>query len=211
MGFMCVSLLLSVPTPAKAIPTLFTDRAAFDAAVGSYALLTLDEPSQVSFDAFHGVKTATYEQLLAFTFDNVGGDGVNPDGTVTLGNTGLGAFGTVLQPVTAFGFDVVKPFLNGTLSIADIVAGSARFQVSLAGVSFLGVVSASPFLARVEYATPIIHTLAGPEPAFPFTIDNVAITTVPEPSSVMLLLAGVLGLVSWSYCQRKKNSVMPSA
>jgi hypothetical protein len=156
------------------LPIIFTDRAAFDRYVGSYTLLTLDAPDQVLDDPLTSSSKATYGNLITFTFDLQGGVGVNADGTVTLGKSNLIASGTVLQPVTAFGFDIVSADAR---SIVYLTASGIDLRVSLAGLHFLGLVSENAFNVSLSYTPlldPVLNDIIGG-----FTIDNVAIKTAP--------------------------------
>jgi hypothetical protein len=117
-------------------------------------------------------------------------------GGITLGGIGLTDTGTVLQPVTAFGVDISRA--TPGLSFATLIADDSRLKVPLNGPAFLGLVSTTPFLAGVEYVPYIIDLPpVGKVPAFSFTIDNIAIKTVPEPSSFLFLGIGLLALIVW--------------
>lgn len=161
-------------SPVVALPIIFTDRAAFDRYVGPYTLLTLDAPDHTAEDISTSSYQATYGNLITFSFDLQGGVGVNADGTVTLGRSTLTASGTVLQPATAFGFDVVsadpRGFVNLTVTGVDL-------KISLAGLHFLGLVSGTPLNVSLFYTAlndPVLNDTIGG-----FTIDNLAIKPVP--------------------------------
>jgi hypothetical protein len=188
------ALIFSVlgTTPALALPIIFTDRAAFDAAAGDHTLLTLDAPDRIAFNIFESVAyRATYQDLITFTFDYVGGVGVQP-GYVVLGVTGLAASGSVLQPVTAFGFDITS--VDSSLVSLPLIESSG-FVISLTGLQFLGLVSHTPFVAGISNYNNST-----------FAIDNLAIQSVPEPSTLWLLGFGLAGLVAWHARQRKTGT-----
>lgn len=161
-------------TPTATLPIIFTDRPAFDTYVGSYTLLTLDTPDQVVEDPATSSTQATYGNLITFTFDSQGGVGVSADGTVTLGKSDLIASGTVLQPVTAFGFDIVSADPRGWVFLT---ANGTELRISLANLHFLGLVSENPFNVSLSYTALLDHVLN--ETIGGFTIDNVAIKAGP--------------------------------
>lgn len=161
-------------TPTATLPIIFTDRPAFDRYVGSYTLLTLDTPDQVAEDPVTSSTQATYGNLITFTFDSQGGVGVNADGTVTLGKSDLIASGTVLQPVTAFGFDIVSGDPRGFVYFS---INGLELRVSLASLHFLGLVSENAFTPSISY-NPLVDPVLN-QPIGGFTIDNVAIKATP--------------------------------
>ena len=99
-------LLVSAVT-ADAGPILYTDRDAFNQAVGASTVVTFDQAQPCTYDFVRRTCTVTYDNLVTFTFDAVGGVGVMPD-YITMGRSGLAASARVLAPVTAFGFDVIS-------------------------------------------------------------------------------------------------------
>jgi hypothetical protein len=185
-ALLLIAFVMLCVAPAMATPVVYTDRAAFDAAAGSYTLLTLGAPSQIVVDYPSSSYIATYNDLITFGFDLQGGVDPPLSGGVLMGRSGLIAQATVLQPVTAFGFDVA-PGLNSHAFFMNSI-------YPLTGLNFLGFVSASPFTAQLEsIPTP-------PDPfASVFFIDNIAIQAVPEPAMWLLLTVGgfVLVWVRW--------------
>lgn len=182
-----VILTVLAATPAMASPILFTDRDAFNAYVGEYTLLTLDDPEIVTSDPF--IAQATFGNLLTFDYDPFSVECVG-FGMICLNL--LSASGTVLEPVTAFGFDITAgeqfpPTLGPGLSFGGTTYSTVD---SLAGANFLGLASRDPFIGRFSYLAS--DTLF-------ITIDNVAIQTVPEPSTLLLLGAGLVGLAAWRW------------
>ena len=198
--FLLIILTVFLTTPALAGPIMYTDRAAFDAAAGEYTLITKDSPNYtVVYDPFVSpILSITYLDLITFYFDSGGfccnPNHVNPGDAFTLGVAGLASGGHVLQSVLAFGFDVTAvslgdpPLLNPTVS-------SSGFSASLIGLSFMGVVSDTPFTANVL----AINT-------YDFSIDNLAIKTVPEPSSLLFLSLTLMSLMAWQW-KRQGNAV----
>jgi hypothetical protein len=188
-------LLILIPSQSGALAFYF-DRSSFDSAAGSYTLLTLDAPNRIDVSFPDSTLKATYGDLMTFTFDLVGGVGVNVDGTVTLGRTGLGASGAVLSPVYSFGFDIVDANPTGRLNFFGV-------PVLLDHVGFLGVVSSVPILAAID--TPIGNPGGIPGTTggsfVGLTIDNVAVGIPEAPMSLLLLvsLASVaIGRLIWN-------------
>ena len=161
------------PSSEITLPIIFTDRSAFDSFVGAYSLLTLDAPDRVNENAAMSVYEATYGDLITFTFDRQGGVGVNSDGTVTLGRSTLAAKGTVLQPVTAFGFDIVSGDSRG---VAHLTVNGVDLTIALADVQFIGLASTTPVNMTVHYFAQFPDPQGGGAIGG-FTIDNVAIKT----------------------------------
>jgi len=188
-------LLILIPSQSWALAFYF-DRSSFDSAAGSYTLLTLDAPNRIDVSFPDSTLKATYGDLMTFTFDLVGGVGVNVDGTVTLGRTGLGASGAVLSPVYSFGFDIVDANPTGRLNFFGV-------PVLLDHVGFLGVVSSVPIFAAID--TPIGNPGGIPGTTggsfVGLTIDNVAVGIPEAPMSLLLLvsLASVaIGRLIWN-------------
>lgn len=164
-----------------AYPIVFTNRAAFDAAVGNYTRLTFEPGSGQISTTGQGI-AITYGNLVKFEYDlPPGAKDPNTGGTIIMGvPDGFQTIGRVLSPVTAFGFNTLSfsPG-SGTVMVSGVFGPipSSGYDVrfALAGLSFLGFVSDTPF-------TPIIIT--GPDAnAKPcrMTIDNMAIKAVLPP------------------------------
>ncbi len=178
-----------IAVPVKAMPIVFTDRASFTAAVGNYTLLTLDSPdpvptSQLISQVNNGYFNATYSNLFTVTYDSAAFKpsmpGGAPPGLVAFGaGGGFTTVGKVLQPVTAFGFDVVHTVSTPSF----LVLNGTAYQLN--GLSFLGWLLDTP-------STLDMYNTANGGPAV-FEIDNVVIKSVPEPSTaVFLFCSGVV-------------------
>ncbi len=163
-----------------AYPIVFTNRAAFDAVVGNYTLLTFDKGPNRILNTGIGIEI-TYDNLAKFEYDLSGVNGPNTGGTivphVVMGiPLGLQSTGRVLSPVTAFGFDILS-FLpeSGTIMVSGVFGPTPLsgydVRFALAGLNFLGFVSDTAF-------TPIIIT--GPDATGTpcrINIDNMAVKT----------------------------------
>ena len=163
-----------------AYPIVFTNRAAFEAAVGTYTLLKFDTGPDQILNTGSGIEIV-YSKLVKFEYDLSGANGPNTGGTivphVVMGiPLGLQSTGRVLSPVTAFGFDILS-FLpeSGTMIVSGVFGPTPPsgydVRFALAGLTFLGFVSATAF-------TPVIIT--GPDSTGTpcrINIDNMAIKT----------------------------------
>ncbi len=190
-----VFLLMFIPSQAWALAFYF-DRPSFDSAAGSYTLLTLDAPNHIDVSFLDSTYKATYGDMMTFTFDLVGGVGVNADGTVTLGRTGLGASGAVLSPVYSFGFDIVQANPTGRLNFFGV-------PVLLDHVGFLGIISPVPIFAAIDTPTGNPDGIPGTTGAsfVGLTIDNVAVGIPEAPMSLLLLFSLtslVIGRLAWN-------------
>lgn len=186
-----VTVVTLFSVPAMATSMVFTDRVTFNAAVGSHALLTLDAPdpvptSQLVSQVNNGYFNATYSDLFTVTYDsaafNPSRPGGAPSGQVVFGaGGGFTTIGKIGQPATAFGFDIV----HTVSSPSFLVLNGTAYQLN--GLSFLGWLSDTPStfeMYNTSHGTPAV-----------FVIDNVAIKTVPEPSTAIFLVLSVLMVV----------------
>jgi hypothetical protein len=197
-------------SPASAIPLIFTDRASFDAAVGSTTLLTFDtfEPLTPDPDSLtHADFEATYAGMF-----HIGGD-INGailvyqvPGAIQLGNgTGFGA-GTSI-PVLAFGADFTPlSTLNCALGCTSLGAifsftgtesdpFAASFRVG--EPQFLGFLFTGPTVVGIGMLEGIGDNR--------MLIDNVAMKT-PEASPLLLLGLGIAVLVGYHLRKSKDAS-----
>jgi hypothetical protein len=186
-----LALVLWLASSAWAVPltmTLYTDRAAFDAAAGPYILLNEDAPHDVFFPSGNpqeGSVVVTYPALFRVIGDAVS---ATPYFPFIIGPAGgLPTDWFTLVPVTAFGFDVVNAsdneIVNPTLSF-----GGGTFP--LVGLSFVGLISTSP-----------IGVGGDNFPHTSYVMSNLAIqpfvaSAVPEPSSGILLSGAIVALIS---------------
>lgn len=214
LGLLCVSLVLTIPAPVKAVPIIFTDRAAFNAAVSGTTLITFDTQIPATFGTYSdgsvnpSFYTATIDNLLSFSGDreafnnqlvvpgtpgNLCMCGQIPGNLVTLG------------PVLAFGIDIIPmslPTVIGAPPVTNLLFAGMQFQLS--APSFLGVLYTEQEASSVGIGR-VLQQQAGVSGLVwsTFSIDNVAIKTVPEPSATLLLGLGLVSLVAWPLWRRR--------
>jgi len=187
---LCATVLFMVLSgrTAAAGTILYTDRAAFEAALGNFTLITFDDPvingPHTTADDFHGF-IVTYDDLVKFWFD-ISGLGTT-DGSVTLGQTFQSGSANSLAPVTAFGFDVINT--GGFTNL-----GLVGHIVSPSSPQFVGVISDTPLFMQLTWSSLAPSIFDDPTT----TIDNLAIQTVPvpEPASGLLFALGCAALYS---------------
>jgi hypothetical protein len=191
MPLFAALLVLLLAESAFADPILYIDRAAFlNAATNAqgFSLDTIDRipTSDLVSQLNGGLFQTTYQSFLRVTYDaaafNPNFVGGRPPGSILFGAGG--GFTTVLEslaPVTAFGFDIAQD--------ASTVPPSTVNGISLAGLTFLGWVSDVPFRAFVVNGAD-----ASGSPSI-FSVNNMLIERVPEPSTVVLLLCAIVLLI----------------
>jgi PEP-CTERM motif-containing protein len=174
--------------PAQAGAILFTDRTAFDQAVGGTTLLDFNNPTtcqQRPNDP--GTCVASYGGLVQFWFDHAGfpappGDPMPPAIPFGLGGQTVGT--TLLQPVTAMGFDLI-PLGTGV----RVQVGGQSYNLDKP--QFFGFLFDSPFTGSLPVAG---QPLFGGPPGFAapfgetlsvFALDNLSLQTVPEPATLL--------------------------
>ena len=194
---------------AEASAILFTDRAEFNAALNDdYQLFT--EFPITDFSLINALVAIGNYRGLLFAGD--------PFNTIQFGASlssyprpdsgGALAPFTLTQPVTAIGFDLVEsnvyfPSSYGYFDFSSPIATDALFrfettnglvvQTTLAQATFFGVLLMDDVFSSLGWAT-------GPYPGCGFcaksvSIDNLAVQSVPEPSSALLLFTGVSALL----------------
>jgi PEP-CTERM motif-containing protein len=194
-----VALLIGSGGTASAAPIVYTDRSAFDLAAQPDAHITFDADfSDCHFDSF--TCSHTFDGLLNVAYD-FAGVGLLGD-SIALGPwNGQTSGASFLQPVTAFGFDLVSVQTPGGPHPADFHFGGLTLPIDALGAGlplFFGVILDQPVtsinaFATVSYATPQGNLAA-------FTIRDLSVRTVPEPATVLLLGAGLAA----SFCFLKR-------
>jgi hypothetical protein len=165
LTWLCLCLIvLLLPVAASAAPIIYTDRASFEAALSDVVVYDLNDGAEPIRDFALMMWTLDYDGLDVITDTSDGKPDTANSGTVSaLTHAIMLKFET---PQTAIGFDFTStsPF-------------SAWGLATIAGSGFFGIVLDTP--TQYFQLAPYGPTL---------TIDNV--TTVPEPSTLLLTLIG---------------------
>jgi hypothetical protein len=184
-------LLLVHAAPAQAGAILFTDRAAFNEAVGGgttfldFEELTTCQPRQND----PGTCVATYSGLIQFWFDHAGfpappGDPMPHAIPFDVGGQTVGT--VLLQPVTAMGFDLIPVGQGVRVQVGGQVY--ALDQPQFFGFLFDGPVTGGlPIVGQPLMigqppgpgGQPIGQTLSV------FALDNLVLQTIPEPATLL--------------------------
>jgi len=190
-----VTILLTVSAfDAQASTIVYTDRAAFNAAVGATTLLTFDPVVCAQLPDFPPIYCKADYGLMTVVYDSVFIPGELAPPYIRYG---LGPYqvGTVLtKPVTAIGFDIIplEPVIQFTLFLSPHDSGFFTFSAP----SFLGFVSTDSVFS--EFSIDNFHCshppLGSHEPCN-LAIDNMALQ-MAEPATLSLLVPGVL--ILWS-------------
>lgn len=186
LAALSISSFFAQMNPATASAIFFTDRAAFDAVVGPTTLLTFDTLPDPILNPGH------WEWHFDGSFV-VGSDttmGINSiPGTVCFCNVPNGVGGATLDPVWAVGLDITP------LAPKTPVSTSEGMYI-LSEPQFLGFLYSDPSHFTIQNVFTLLSDGLGWSS---FTIDNVAIKTVPEQSSIVLVVIGVAALVGWRW------------
>jgi hypothetical protein len=179
-------------TPALAAPIVFSDRGAFDAAIGPHTTITFDTPLSCNVLRVQSGTCLADAGAAIFEFESFFYGSTFVD-TVPIVDWSAGMhFDTHPRAV---GFDLIglsdQPYFitiataNSPLLLTSYVfSGNAFFGLLLDQGEILGL-SLNPY-------GPLS---AGGAPA-PFEIDNVRVTPVPEPGTGLLLGVVVVGLLA---------------
>jgi hypothetical protein len=180
LSFIVVATIWAAPV--NAAPIVFTDSAAFDAAIGFHDVLTFDEPRTYVLDR-QALFSYWFIGPFVFASDYFYNSGVY-GGFAHAGSAPLGMSLGVPQPYIGFDIDAftdyefqISVFTSGP-SLDFILAGDSFFGLLLDDGDVLGV-GLFPFVPSQYHFPPF------PDPYWrPFNIDNVRY--VPEPSTLLL-------------------------
>jgi hypothetical protein len=185
-------LTLLVSTPAMALPTVFTDRDAFNQAVGEHTVFTF-APEELVLQTYDPIATTFRwyfgDQLLVAS-DNCCnptlGESLNFQHYISQG------IGTTM-PVWAFGADFTP--LSESVTISRYADGSAY---TLTTPTFLGWLYEAPVPVSFRWLPDLTdhYDRLGMGLGY-IRVDNVAVKRVPEPSTLLFLSLGFLGLLGW--------------
>jgi hypothetical protein len=176
--------------PACAVPIVFTDRAEFYAAIGAHTVAAFDAP-QVCQQRFR-FSCSIFENGIEFAVPNeVGSTGpvIADHFQTTLGRA---VAATLPAGTTAVGFDLDFPPGVGARVALNPSTGSFDFV----SPGFFGIVSTDAEIGAVVWSR--LGCCEGE-----IQIDNVAINTVSEASSLALFGGSALFLVSRRRCSSR--------
>ena len=215
-----VFVVLLSASVARAEAVLFTDRAAFDAAVGQHQLFTEFDLRHIpgTYDAagnFGGLTTG--REVFEIYWNNGPTETLALNGVHSEGR-GNGFYFSATEPIRAFGFDLLSafaydapiyplyPFRDGPPAqqyVPDVFVSyrtangptdwqgqPAPVRVQLGG--FIGALIYDDAFAAftINTASPTCMCVSG------LAIDNLAVQAVSEPATVLLLGAGLAGVVT---------------
>jgi hypothetical protein len=207
--FPAVVFLMFWGSALHAAPVLFDNRADFNAAVGAHLLFT-DFPLQHVPPTFDFTGNFGGFVVRQEGFELNWGAAIGPNGFHTEGQGGQAHLGVVLdRPLRAIGFDLLSAtaatspsYIPGVfpLPTPERVPTDLLFAFStLAGEQGGRSVAPGTFFGALLYDDAFdfvsLRTSAGCLCSTAFSIDNLAVQAVPEPSTMLLLSAGLMGLV----------------
>lgn len=196
-------LFVLLCAPASAEPVIFLDRDAFNLAAEPNRSIPFDaDVSDCVFDPSSSTCNHTFDGLLSVSYD-IAGIGLLGDAL------GLGFFAgqssahSFLEPVTAIGFDLVG--IQSPLP-QDVIFSFAGLTIQytsgpLSSPQFFGVIFDTPQTFIPASANGAVNPLP-----LGFVIENLAVTTVPEPATLVLFGTAVSVVVgSRRFMSRRRS------
>jgi hypothetical protein len=193
LALMVAVATMMLPISGSAAP--FTDLTAWQTAVGSYANVTLPSSDLTAYQSlalpsgggdFFNINTA-----LTYT----GGFYYTPAANTT---ANLAFYpGGVSGPISAFGFEVVPLEVGSTLSIYVYTAAAGDHTYNFTATN-----TAPMFFGWVGADVITVSTSSSARYGLGNFVEGV--TSVPEPSTLLLLGSGLLGLVGYGRRRMRK-------
>ena len=174
----------------------YTDRSAFESALGSFTvdgfedMTTNGRQNQGMTRIDYSFDMNSYRCVDSLTCGDNSADGFDYKYIWTISS---GSF-DFKNPINAFGLDFDRYYNDGSSGIASVTLNDVDHSVT--GSGFLGLIDTMNPFTSVKYIAPGSGSL----------FDNVTYSnavSVPEPSNIALLAAGLLGL---GFARRRKPS-----
>lgn len=212
----CALALLLLSSSAWATEFTFNDQTLFqNALLPGYLFENFDAYSfgtisQDTFPVTNGTFTATFSATTPF--DGATGGVFSLDGAmstyfetdsliINLAGASVSAFGSSLFPTDLLGFVIA-----GTVDLA--LNGGGLYQASFTNTTptdFFGIAFDNATITRIELSILNPDQFEGPFPAIDnFHIGQVA--AVPEPSSLLLLMSGIIFVTSGAWLRKKVHT-----
>ena len=201
---LCIPIAMGV-VPARAVPTTFASRAAFDAAFpgaqfenwdGFAAGTTFVNGSTVNGITYTSSATMAVVQSTFFVTTSPNGLGRTPGGFFLSGDTITFGFVT---PLLAFGIDIntfaaTAGAYTATTDTAQVIASVFDPFPGFATGQFVGFSDTTPFSSITIAATT----------DFSYTLDTLRASPVPESSTSWLMGLSLVGLAFYGWRKRKQ-------
>jgi hypothetical protein len=204
-----ILMVVGLSKHAEASAILFTDRTAFDAALnGDYELFTDFPPNDLSLVSVLIVGwTGGGLRILQDVSEIILGPSIGVNGTFSPENGGANFLPiSMTQQITAIGFDLVDAWLQERqfpppvppripydVQFSFRTEDGLNITTQLSAPSFFGAVLVDDVFSQLRLFTE--RPNCGSPCATGFAIDNLAVQSVPEPATALLVLAGAAVLL----------------